>query len=85
MGNSSQTSKPNGKEINPKYNKFFNKLDLNHKYKFKNKIYRKTRHQKTIQIYDMVFRTNRILKQVLSLTSTTATSCKRPPSKKSRS
>jgi hypothetical protein len=64
MGNSSSKKTLIDEKNKKKYKHFYKNMDLNNKYKFKNKIYRKTSDSKTVLIYDMVFEKHRILKQV---------------------
>ena len=81
MGNSlEQTSHVNiNKSI---FQKHLNKGNLNDKYQFKKKVYKKTGFSRTIQVFDMVFEMPRVLRQVV-LTSTIAPPRKNRPSRKS--
>lgn len=49
--------------------KHLNPNNLNRKYQFKPRVYKQTQHSKTIQVFDMMFKVPRVLRQVL-ITST---------------
>jgi hypothetical protein len=65
MGNSS-SSTSSSQNTNEVFQRYLNTLNMNNKYQFKRKVYKKTTFSKTIQVYDMIFKMPRILRQVKS-------------------
>ena len=64
MGSTCTTNSGEQYYLSIKYKKHLNPHDLNDKYSYKNKIFSRKDHQKTLLVYDMKFGKHRILKQV---------------------